>query len=152
MFVVNHNNVWQRAVYKCTTPDNVICIQLIDSSRVLVYNNKLNCRVILDNDIVEEPRCRAICYLFGLIIVDDVTPGMTAVYNDFFSNNQLTVVVYSEPQREDVYREVYLGDFLLDTPNGTVSFWDTILKRGFAYTTAYSLKCSIGGAGGRNFG
>lgn len=140
MFVVHHNNIWQRAVYKCTAPDNVICIQLIDSSTVLVYNNELNCRIILDDDIIQEPRCRSICYLFGLNIVNDITTEMVETYNQFFTKNQLTAVMYSEPQKDDVYREVFFGDFLLETPNGTVSFRDTLLERRFAYVTAFSMK------------
>lgn len=65
---------------------------------------------------------------------------MVDVYNEFFTNTQLTAILYSNPQREDLCRETFFADFLLRTDNGTVSFRETLLRRRFAYTNLIAIR------------
>lgn len=68
---------------------------------------------------------------------------MIEICDQFFTNTQLTAVLFSETQREDRILYVYFGDFLLQTNKDAISLRDKLLENGLVDLSSFGLKSLV---------
>lgn len=131
---VHYKGVWRRGIFKfyCDKKQQPV-IQLVDISQTVNKTRYTQIRSIENESITSLPWGFSKAYLFGVNIDDEIVLNQDVVqaYEDFFANQEITMIAVPLAQKRFGQRRVYLCDFMKQTRDGFISFRNFLIKNCF---------------------